>query len=151
MPNAILNKGGAGVSITREETIERLNPIIERLSGLNHRYAAAIDKLAHQDHAADLKAHLMTSRVDVGKLSETVLSAGGVPYNAVDLEPENFVAEGSDDEILEHLRDEERQMQDALRQESKVRHHIRTEAILMNVRRNSEARMATLERGKDGR
>lgn len=145
MSNFILNKGGAGVSISRAETVARLDPISRALSRLNLYYQAAADKLGHEDVSSAIGGLLRVARMDVGKLAESVLSAGGVPYNATDLEPQNFVLEGSDAEMLEALMEKESDFQSLVRDESGVRHHIRTQAILMNVRTNGQERLNYLE------
>jgi len=85
MPNpikeAILNRGWAGKTITRAETVERLNPILLQFLKLNHNYQYVIR--SHSDSALTdaLKRVQKTARADVGKLSETVLSCGGTPEN----------------------------------------------------------------------
>lgn len=141
MGNIILNKGGAGVSLSRPETIKRLEPITRALSRLNLYYQAASEKLSHEDVASAVRGLLRVGRMDVGKLSESVLSAGGAPYNATDLEPPNFVLEGSDSEMLNALQEKENEFQQLVREESSVRHQIRTQAILMNVETNSQERL----------
>lgn len=141
MTNIFLNKGGAGISISRQETIERLDSIIRRLSKLNLYHNAAISALGHEEIAAQLASFQRKARTDVGKLAETVLSCGGVPYNATELEPENHVVEGSDSEILDSLREKEQALQDAVKAESKVRHQLRTQAILLNVETNGKERL----------
>jgi hypothetical protein len=141
MANILLNKGGAGFSISRGETIERLVPISRELSRLNLYYRAAAEKVGHEEISAALDRHLRRSHMDVGKVAETVLSAGGVPYNATDLEPQNFVVEGSDSEMLESLLEKEQAYNQLLEEESRVDHQIRTQAILLNLRTDSQERM----------
>lgn len=145
MANIFLNKGGAGISISRQETIARLEPISRTLNQVNLYYQAAIDRLGHEEFAEQLDRFMRKSHQDVGKLSETVLSAGGVPYSATDLEPENFVLEGSDGEMMAALSEKEDTLQAMVRDESKVRHQIRTQAILLNVQTNSQERLNYLK------
>ena len=141
MANVILNKGGAGISISRKETAERLNPISRELSRLNLYYLHAVRTLSHEDVAKDLERHLRRSHMDVGKLAETILSVGGTPYNATDLEPQNFVLEGSDAEMLDALYQKETEFQQLVQEEDKIRHQIRTQAILLNVQTDSQERL----------
>ncbi len=141
MANIILNKGGAGISVSRKEAVERLEPISRELSRLNLYYLAAANRASHEEISEEINRHLRKSYIDVGKIAETVLSCGGVPYNATDLEPENFVLEGSDAEMLEALRDKEEEFQRLVKAESDVRHQIRTQAILLNVETSSQERL----------
>lgn len=141
MANFFLNKGGAGISISRKETVKRLEPISRELSRLNHYYLAAAERMSHEDVAEEIQRHLRKSYMDVGKLAETVLSTGGVPYNATDLEPENFVLEGSDSEMLEALREKEEEFQRFVKAEDDIDHQIRTQAILLNVKTSSQERL----------
>lgn len=145
MANFILNKGGAGASISRSDTILRLEPIMRALSEINLYYDTVARTASHEDISGELDRMQRISLMDAGKLSESVLSAGGVPYNATDLEPENYKLEGADDEMLEVLRERERTFLDEVDAEMKVRHHIRTRAILMNVQTHSQERLNYLD------
>ena len=145
MANIFLKKGGAGFSIGREETAQRLNPLIEKLIVLNHCYDYVILHTSNPDTAERLEAFQKIARADVGKLSETILSNGGVPYNGIDLEASNFNLGTGDAEMLRAVLDQERAFLDAIAAERKVRHHIRTQAILEKVHSNGQARLSFLE------
>lgn len=137
----IFRKAGFGASISREETIERLNPLIKHHMELNLAYNNAIDRISRADVAQRLSGFQRVARADVGKLAETVFSAGGPAYNGTDLEAENYGVGETDDEILFNLLDREQAFQDALVAEDEILHHIRTDAVLNIVRTNSKARL----------
>ncbi|MDX1546681.1 MAG: hypothetical protein R3247_06820 [Rhodothermales bacterium] len=151
LKDLIFQKGGIGVSMSRQETIERLNPLIERHMALNHRYHNALGHLGRADVAEPLRALLKIARVDVGKLAETVLSAGGVPYNGVAMEPSDYPAEGDDDAVLAALLDEETAWQDTLLDALQADHQIRTAAVLSLLRDNSRDRLDLLKQATRGR
>ena len=145
MLDFLLNKGGAGVSRPRHEIIDRLNPIIEAHVRLNHAYEYAMQRLTDRDTVGQLEAFQKIARADVGKLNETVFSAGGVAYNGTDVEPGSVALDsGEDDEdLLSALQDREQALQDQVAAEFdlKPEHYIRTQAILSVVRANSQARL----------
>ncbi len=132
MLDLLLNKGGAGYSLGRFETAERLNTLIEQLTELAGLYA-------HSD-AADVQAQQSALRLDVARLKETVLSLGAIPYNGVARPPEALPRED-----LDGLRRKESLFADALADQLKLDHQIRTKAVLVNVQRNAQARLETLD------
>lgn len=142
----ILNKGWAGKTLSREETVQRLNPLIRRHHELNRSYEYAIGHLDDRDAAQQLDQLQKTARADVGKLSETVLSAGGASYNGVDLEPEDFDLGADDKAIKRKLRRLEDDFRSALAAELDEEHQIRTRAILGAVLKNSQNRLEFVER-----
>jgi len=146
MPNpikeALLNRGWAGKTITRAETVERLNPLLLQFLRLNHNYRYVIR--SHSDTAVTeaLKRVQKTARADVGKLSETILSSGGTPENGTDLEPEDFNLGNDELDMLYQLEDLETEFNETLaRERSEVEHQIRTRGILEAVKSNSEERL----------
>lgn len=141
--DVLLNKGWAGTTMSRQETIERINPLIRRHIELNHAYVNAINRVSERDVAGELEALQKTARADVGKLSETVLSAGGVSYNGVDLEPGDFASSDDLDEgkMIHQLQDREGEFQQLVTDEMEENHQIRTRAILSIVQANSLARI----------
>jgi hypothetical protein len=149
MPNpikeAILGRGWAGKTISRAETVERLNPLLLQFLKLNHYYQAAIR--THSDPAvtAALERVQKTARADVGKLSESILSAGGTPENGTDLEPEDFPLGEDDLEVLHELKDLETDFHEALVHERKeIEHQMRTRGILEALTSNSTERLELL-------
>ena len=149
MLDFILNKGGAGISMPRHETIDRVNPIIEAHVRLNHAYEDAMRRLGNPDVVGQLEAFQKIARADVGKLNETVFSAGGVAYNGTDVEPGSVTLDGGEDDedLLAALQDREGAFLDRLAEEFdlKPEHHIRTQAILSVVRANSRSRLDYLK------
>jgi len=153
MPNKLkellLGRGWAGRTITRAETVERLNPIVKDHIVLNHHYEAAIRSMKRQDMTAALKAMQRTARMDVGKLSETIFSAGGSAYNGTDLEPDAYDLGDNGLEIMNTLIDMERSFKDrVIEDREEIEHQIRTRAILELVTSNSQDRLKGLEKMK---
>lgn len=153
MPNKLkellLGKGWAGRTITRAETVERLNPIVKQHIELNHHYEAAIRAIDLQPVADALSAMQRTARMDVGKISETIYSAGGAAYNGTDLEPDDFDLGDSAAEIVASLIPLERDFRTTVRTErDEIEHQIRTRAILELLDSNSHDRLKALEKMK---
>ena len=151
MPNpiaeALLGKGWMGRTISREETVEHLNPLVEAHIKLNHAYRA-VSRVAEDPRVEQaLESLLKTARADVGKLSETIFSAGGTAYNGTDLEPEDFDLGPDLDTALPKLIEQEEAFQDDVKTErNDVEHQMRTRAILELVRDNSQERLSVIKR-----
>ncbi|WP_022835222.1 hypothetical protein [Salisaeta longa] len=145
--SVLLNRGWAGKTITREETVERLNPIIEAHIRLNRAYGYVVAEHPNEHVTDGLGALQKTARADVGKLSETVLSCGGVAYNGTDI-PRGSISLGDDPaDMLLQLKDQEQAFQERLRDElDDINHQIRTRAILEVVKRNSAERLQVLRK-----
>lgn len=142
---AILNRGWAGKTITRAETVERLNPLILQLLKLNHNYQYVIRSHSDTAVADALKRVQKTARTDVGKLSETVLSCGGTPENGTDLEPENFNLGDDELDMLYQLEDLETEFNETIERElDEVEHQIRTRGLFEAVKSNSKERLNLL-------
>lgn len=141
----LFNRGGIGQSLTREETVERINPIIEKLMRLNFSHNYVIDHCSEQAIADQLAKLQKRARADVGKLAEVVLSAGGAAYNGTELRHETFDLGETDNEMLFELRHREKEFQSTVGNELQVNHHLRTEAVLENVQANSEERLGYLK------
>lgn len=133
----LLKQGWAGRTITRAETIDHLNPIIRTMTVAMHHWGVAAASL-DGEAARNVSAALKTLRMDIGKMCETVFSAGGVAYNGTDLDPESFEA-GSD--VWKTLSEQEKAIADALSPQQKIEHHMRTRAILAAVAGNHEERV----------
>lgn len=141
LKDAFLNKGWAGKTFTREKTVERINPIIRRHAELNHAYNYAINHVSQRETASELEALQKTARADVGKLSETVLSAGAASYNGIELKAEDFALAEDEGEMIAELKEQEEQFQELVSDELKENHQIRTRAILSVVQANSRTRL----------
>lgn len=149
MPNpikeALLNRGWAGKTISRAETVERLNPLLLQFLKLNHYYQSVIRSHPDEAVAEALKRVQKTARADVGKLSESILSAGGTPENGTDLEPDDFSLDGDETELLSQLQDLEATFNDALTHERReIEHQMRTRGILEALKSNSTERLDLL-------
>ena len=140
----LLQKGWAGKTISRSETVDRLNPILERFIRLNYTYDAAERQAQDDDLASGIALHQKTARADSGKLAETIFSCGGTAFSGTSLEPREFEAGGSDVEIVENLIELERDFQLTLEAEDEIEHQMRTRAIISVVRDNSEKRLEFL-------
>ncbi len=145
LKEAFLQKGWAGRTISRAETIERLNPVLEQLLGLMHAYQYVIDHIGDPALAERLEALQKTLRADAGKLSETILSCGGVSYTGVDLESDQFNLGDTDEAMLFNVLDQEQAFQAMIGEEKDVEHQIRTRAILGVVAQNSDERLTFLK------
>jgi hypothetical protein len=145
--NLAFQKGGIGTTISREETVERLNPLIREHVALNHYHDFAIKSSTDPSLVEELRALQKTARADVGKLAETVFSNGGVAYNGTDIEPGSLRLEGDQDDMIQELRDREARFQQLLTDElaDSNNHHIRTRAILGVVLKNSQMRASALK------
>ena len=146
LKEAFLNKGWAGTTMSRKDTTERINPLIRQHAELNHAYAFATGHVSDREAAAELEALQKTARGDIGKLRETVYSAGGVAYTGVDQEPgEHSLGDGKDESaMIRRLVEKEEQFQQLLTDELKENHQIRTRAILSVVQANSLARLESV-------
>ena len=138
----LLNKGWAGNTLSRAETIDHLNPLIRSLTTLMHGYDAAQPGL-EGDQAESLEQARKLIRGDLGKLAETVLSSGGIAYSGVDQEP-SAPATGDSATVFEALKGREEAFREELDAERKVEHQVRTRAVLENVARNSTDRLGLL-------
>ncbi|MFP4229080.1 MAG: hypothetical protein ACLFTE_09665 [Salinivenus sp.] len=150
MPNSIkellLGRGWAGKTISRSETVDRLNPLIRQHIELNYYYRGVIRDADDPAVAEALERVQKTARADVGKLSETIHSCGGTPYNGTDLEPEDFSLDGDQTDPLAQLQEMEQSFRDAVVHERKnVEHQMRTRGILEALRSNSTERLELLD------
>lgn len=146
LKKAFLNKGWAGRTISRPETVDRFNPLLKAHHRLNFAYDFLINHVADIEVASILEAQQKTARTDIAKLSESVLSAGGVSYSGVDLDPESIHLSGNDGTMIQELLDLEQEFQSRLTDELELDHQIRSRAILSIVQANSAARLEYLRK-----
>lgn len=139
---AVLKKGWAGRTLSREATTERLCPIINAHMALNHSYNHAIAHYPAPGVQREMRQLQKFARMDVGKLLEIVFSCGGVPPNGTDLEPEDFALPA--DGMLGALRAHEESFQQLLRDEKVIEHQIRTEAVITHLLSSSQSRLTYL-------
>lgn len=135
-----LNKGWAGKTLSRAETAARLNPLIRAHCALNHSHECAVRALENREAADKLAALQRMARMDAGKLSEVVLSAGSAPFSGASTEPEAFNPGASDREIARALGKLEGDFEELLRDELEIAHQMRTRAILSAVLANTRNR-----------
>ena len=140
----ILNKGGAGRYISREESVERLRPISERHLDLLRTYDGVLAGLPDGPVKSRLEAMMPYLRTEVAKVSETMLSLGGTPASGAGRSPAP-VSLGTLKEQVDRLSDAERGFGSALTEESEAVHHQeRTRAILNHNAEASASRMDLL-------
>lgn len=141
----LLNKGGAGRSLSRADTVEALNPLVDHHGRLLAAYDVAIRMLADREAARRVEATMSRSRTELAKLRETVLSNGGVPPTGIGLRDEPIDLGSDDGAVLRNLRQREDDYRAALREALAYPHHqIRTIAILENNVKGSDERLAIL-------
>lgn len=140
----IFNRGGAGRSMTRKESIEAINPLVREHQKLLHAYDAALRTLGDRDLAAQINSGMNRARTELAKLRETIYSLGGDTSNGVDLDPDVHL--GDTDAAIVHALDErERAYRDALQRTLEMPHQqLRSTAILENNITGSKTRLDTL-------
>lgn len=148
MPNpikeALLGRGWAGKTLSRTETVQQLNSLIQQHIELNRYYDDAIRSGDDSQVVGVLERLQKTARTDVGKLSETVLSCGGTPPNGTDIEPEDFTLQGELSDLLRQLHELETDFNDHLAGELDLEHQMRTRGVLEAVKSNSSDRLDAL-------
>lgn len=141
----ILNKGGAGRYISREESVERLRPMMERHLDLLQAYDRELAALPAGPAKEQIEAMMPYLRTETAKISETVLSLGGATKTGVDREPLAPAPGLADRKRVELLIDDERDFARTLREEVDVVHHQeRTRAILTHNAEASDSRLDLL-------
>jgi bacterioferritin (cytochrome b1) len=149
MKNLLLKKGWAGRTMDRAESARRLNPVLRAHHELNYTYDAAIARLDNGELTDRLAAFQRTARADAGKLSESVLSLGGIPQTGVDMEPDAYDPGSDRDSILRRLIEIEERFVEQIDAENKVEHQMRSRAILGNTRQNTRERLDFLKSALD--
>lgn len=137
--SAVLKKGWAGKTISRKETAQRLNPLIEEHVKLKHAYFNLLPHLEVDREEHELQHVLEILRLDVGKLKELVFSCGETAFNGTSLEPESFTL--ANNEPVADLYAREHALSELLSAEHPIEHQIRTEAVLTRLRKNSVIRL----------
>ena len=136
----VLNKGGAGRYISRQESVERLQPIAQRHLDLLLAYDRHLDTLPDGPARVQIEAMMPYLRTEVSKMSETILSLGGTPPSGAG-EMGASAAPPSDRDPVRAFLDAETDFGGALRDEAdSVHHQERTRAILNHNAQASDAR-----------
>ena len=146
MLKALLNKGGAGKSLNRAETAARLGRLMRHHQSIMHAYDAAIRDTPSPEVAAGLELLNKTSRADIGKLSELILSNGHAPPSGSDFDPPDFGEADDDGARGRRLLDLERAYVDMLEAELDEKHRLRTVATIENTLTNTRHRIQTIQR-----
>ncbi|MEM1054870.1 MAG: hypothetical protein AAGI52_05045 [Bacteroidota bacterium] len=144
----VLNKGGAGRYISREESVERLRPVIEKHLDLLRAYDHVGKRLS--DANADQyfrEVILPRLRTELNKLYETIFSLGGSAPTGAEMDWIASGLHGSDQEMLKGLIERDRAFSGALATEmDEVHHQERTRAILGHNAEMAEARLGSLRK-----
>ena len=140
----ILNKGGAGRYVSREESVERLQPIAQHHLELLAAYDAALAATPDGPARERLQAVAPYLRTETNKVYETIFSLGGTaPTGAHGMPVANLGTTESD--RFKALREAEKRFASALRDEvDAVHHQERTRAILEHNARASDSRLGVL-------
>ena len=139
----LLNKGGAGRYISREASVERLQPVAQRHLDLLLAYDRQLAALPDGPAREQIAAMMPYLRTEVAKMSETILSLGGTPPSGAGAMPVSTAPAASDRERIQGFLDAEKDFAGALRHEvDEVHHQERTRAILNH---NAEASVARTE------
>lgn len=142
--NFLLNKGGAGKSLTRSKTAVEASRLltshIQLLRTYGNLTAAMGAENASVDSVDSVKALQKEHRDDIAKISEIILSSGGVPPREAD----SF--EGDDIEsLLRAVDDGERSLRRSLEEQLTQKHHLRTIAIMETLLVNTERRIGVIQ------
>ncbi|GAB5534777.1 MAG: hypothetical protein Rubg2KO_10260 [Rubricoccaceae bacterium] len=141
----ILNKGGAGRYISREESVERLQPMVVHQLDLVYLYDSAVSRLADSPAKTRLVSIMPNLRTELSKLYETVYSLGGTAPTGVERDALATDPGETDAERLGALVDAETAFGEALREEADAVHHQeRTRAILLHNADASSSRLSVL-------
>ena len=136
-------KGWAGKTISRAETVDRLNPIIREHMIVNRSYDAVIKAIGDAETASALAALQKTARMNASKIAETIYSCGGVAFNGTDLDPKQFDL-GTGPAAIERLQALDSELLELLKAENQIEHQMRTRAIIGVVRASTEDRLTEL-------
>ncbi|HLA63225.1 MAG TPA: hypothetical protein VK610_02280 [Rhodothermales bacterium] len=140
----LLNRGGAGYTISRAETADRLRPLVARHLELLRSYSAALPRLRRLPGGESIAGLMPYLRTDLSKLYESVYSAGGTAPTGTETDFGAADA-GSDHRVLDHLLNAEKATRAAAFDEiDAVHHQERTRAILKLLVNGSEARLDRL-------
>lgn len=140
-----LNKGGAGHYISREASVERLQPLVEKHLRLLYAYDGILAQMADGPTKERLSALMPYVRTELSKLYETIFSLGGSAPTGVAMEPGSVTFGGSEANQLFALVEEERAFGKAMREEvDAVHHQERTRAILNHNADASGSRLDVL-------
>ncbi|NNE33876.1 MAG: hypothetical protein HKN13_01480 [Rhodothermales bacterium] len=136
-------KGWVGKTISRAETVERLNPIIREHILLNRSHDAVIRSIDDAEGRQILADAQKIARANVGKIAETIYSCGGVAFNGTEVEPDDFDL-GTGVAALDALQKLEASLLETLDGESNIEHQMRTRAIIGVLKESTEERLKSI-------
>lgn len=145
MKELFLKKGWAGKTISRQETVERLNPILRRHNALLLSHGDATGIISESDANRQYERYLNMMRADSGKLSESILSCGGAPELGAGAGNPTSTSTSSSDDRISSLIDDEQQFLSVIDDELKANHQMRTRAVLGAVQKNTRERLSFLK------
>jgi len=137
MTNFILNRGGAGKSITRHETAAAMSDLVVPLIGIMRTYEHLATLIHDEEAGTRIEVTQNRTRNDIAKLSEIILSTGGVTPRGAD----PVDSSENPDMTIRRLNEAEREFRQALENSLKLKHHYRTIAVLETLLKNTEERI----------
>ena len=136
----LLNKGWAGRTISRPETVIQLNPHIQTMVNLLHAYNILAERDSGGYEKSSMGDQVRILRMDIGKMSETISSCGGIPERS----PQSSIVRGSAE--WSDIVAVEKSLLNMILAEKEIEHQMRTRAILSKVQENTEALIQQLQR-----
>ena len=139
--NFLLNKVVAGKSLTRSQTATEASKLLTGHIELLQTYDALVRALGAESDATESVSALQRGhRDDICLLSEIILSSGGVP-------PRKASPPAGDDvdSLLRAANDGERSLRRNLEDQIKLKHHLRTIAVLKTLLANTERRIGEIK------
>ena len=142
----ILNKGGAGRYISREESVERLQPIVANHLDLLQAYTATAARLSDPATRQRFDDVILPNvRTELNKLYETVFSLGGSAPTGAGTDWDESAIDGDEADRLRALIEMDKEFGETVSEEADAVHHQeRTRAILMHNAAKSGERLTFL-------
>lgn len=114
-----------------------MSDLVRHLIGIMRSYERLAVTIGDVEPGLKIAAMQNRTRTDIGKLSEIILSTGGVTPREADP-----VSTSEDpDQLIRALNEAERNFRDALEESLKLRHHYQTIAVLETLVKNTEGRI----------
>jgi len=138
--NFLLNKGGAGKSLSRARTAAEMSTLLIRHIELLRTYDMLIQSLGEGDAADRLREQQKDNRADIARLSEIILSAGGVPPR------EGLLLGGNDQSgLIKSVNSAERELRRDIEEQLEQKHQLRTVAMMEGLLANTERRIGFVQ------
>ena len=128
----VLNKGGAGNYISREASVERLQPVIADQLDLLRAYDHVAKRISDPGVRQRMEDVVLPNiRTELNKLYETIFSLGGSAPTGSEMDWTAENLDGSDAHMLKAMLDRDARFGRSLTEEMDAVHHQeRTRAIL---------------------